>query len=75
MKEQQFIRQIHKVEADARKEAARLQERHDSNLSSKTREFERTIEELEERLNRQQDENEDLRRKVDRLERTSWEHR
>jgi hypothetical protein len=33
------------------------------------------LEELEDRLNRLMDENEDLRRKLERVERTAWEHR
>lgn len=75
LKEQQFLRQVHKLEGDLRKETARLTERHNAQLTVKTREWERTIEEIEERYVRTQDENEDLRRKITNLERSLHELR
>jgi hypothetical protein len=50
MKEQQFLRQIHKIEGEARKEAQRLTEKHEGAMSTRVREYERTIEEVEDRL-------------------------
>ena len=70
MKEQQFLRQVHKLEGELRKDTARLNERHEAQVAVKTREWERAIEELEERYMRAQDENEDLRRKITHLEKS-----
>lgn len=39
------------------------------------REYERALEEMEDRLTRVQDEGDDLRRKAERLEKSDWEHR
>jgi chromosome segregation ATPase len=75
MKEQQFLRQIHKIESEARKEGQRLQDKHESAIQTQRREYERSIEELEDRLTRSQDEADDLRRKAERLEKRDWEHR
>ena len=50
MKEQQFLRQIHKIEGEARKEAQRLTEKHEGAMSTRVREYERIIEEVEDRL-------------------------
>jgi len=69
------LRQVHKLESDLRKETQRLQERHEAQMSVKTREWERAIEEIEERYVRTQDENEDLRRKINNLERAVQELR
>ena len=52
-----------------------MNERHEAEATVKAREWERAIEELEERYMRTQDENEDLRRKVTNLERALLELR
>ena len=44
-------------------------------MCSSDLEHERATEELEERYNRILDENEDLRRKLDRIEKNAWEHK
>jgi len=75
LKEQQFLRQVHKLEGDLRRETARLKERHEAQMTVKEREWERAIEEIEERYVRTQDENEDVRRKIASLERANAELR
>ena len=75
LKEQQFVRQVHKLETDGRRELDKARERADTERLSRDRDHERAVEELEDRLNRQMDENEDLRRKLERVERAAWEHR
>lgn len=75
MKEQQFLRQIQKTESESKHEVRRLQDKYDSMLLSRQREWERKLEELEERLGRAQDESEEARRKHERLEKEKWELR
>ena len=50
MKEQQFLRQVQKLEADSRKEARRLQDKHEALLKARQREWERTFEEVEDKM-------------------------
>lgn len=59
MKEQQFLRQVHKLESEAKKDLQRLVDKHENNVRARDRENEKTIEELEERLLRAQDEAEE----------------
>ena len=75
MKEQQFLRQIHKIEGEAKRDAQRLSDKHESALSTRVREFDRTTEEIEDRLQRSLDEGDELRRKSERAERQAWEVR
>jgi hypothetical protein len=69
------VRQVHKLETESRRELDKAKERADTERISLDRDHERAVEELEDRLNRLMDENEDLRRKLERIERTAWEHR
>lgn len=75
MKEQQFIRQVQKVEGEGRRELEKARERAETERVTREREHERALEELEDRLTRLLDENEDLRRKLERVEKNAWEHR
>lgn len=59
MKEQQFLRQVHKLESEAKKDLQRLVDKHENNVRARDRENEKAIEELEERLLRAQDEAEE----------------
>ena len=52
-----------------------MQDKHESALTTVKREYERALEEIEDRLTRSQDEADDLRRKCERLEKREWEHR
>lgn len=52
-----------------------MSDKHEQALSVARREQERAIEELEERLTRSLDEAEDLRRKLERVERAERENR
>ena len=69
------MRQVHKLETESRRELDKAKERADTERISRDRDHERAVEELEDRLNRLMDENEDLRRKLERVERAAWEHR
>ena len=73
MKEQQFVRQLQKVESEARRDIQRVKERAEAERVNKEREWQRTSEEIEERMQRALDENEDMRRKVDRAAKEGWE--
>jgi predicted RNase H-like nuclease (RuvC/YqgF family) len=66
---------VQKVETEGRRELEKARERAETEKGTREREHERAIEEMDERVNRLMDENEDLRRKVDKLERTAWEHK
>ena len=44
-------------------------------MHTRQRDYERRLEEAEEKVNRSQDEAEEMRRKAERLERTNWEQR
>ena len=58
LKEEQFLKQVHKAEAEAKSDVKRAQIRFSSQLTTKAREMERRIEDLEDKLNVCQDENE-----------------
>jgi tellurite resistance protein len=73
MKEEQFLRQVHKLESQTKSESKRLQERYESMMHTRQRENERTLQELEEKLSRSQDESDDYRKKSERLEKQVWE--
>ena len=51
LKEEQFIRMVHKAEADQKSEVKRAQMRFESQLTTRGRDMERRIEELEDKLN------------------------
>lgn len=69
------MRQVQKLETDGRREVEKVKERAETERITREREHDRALEEMDERLNRLMDENEDLRRKVERIERNAWEHR
>ena len=69
LKEEQFLSQIHKVETETKQEVKRAHTRFESQLLSRTRDMERRIEDLEDKLNHAYDEGEEVRSKNERLER------
>ena len=52
MKEEQFLRQVHKLENGAKTDAKRLQEKYETMMLARQRESERAIQELEDKLTR-----------------------
>ena len=52
-----------------------MQEKYDSMLHYRVREFERNLAEIEDKLTRSQDENDELRRKSEKIERQAWEYK
>lgn len=73
LKEEQFMRIVHKAETDSKTEIRKSQLRYESQLTTRTRDMERRIEDLEDKLTNTQDENEEYRHKVERLDRTVGE--
>jgi len=63
------LSQIHKVETETKQEVKRAHTRFESQLLSRTRDMERRIEDLEDKLNHAYDEGEEVRSKNERLER------
>lgn len=68
MKEEQFLRTVHKQETSQKSELKRTQERFESMMHARLRESERKYEEMEDRLNRVQDEADDYRLKAEKLD-------
>ncbi len=75
LKEQQFVKQVHKVESEARREAQVARDKVEAERAERVREVERVVEEYEERLARARDEAEEMRRRMDRAERAEEETR
>lgn len=73
MKEEQFLRQVHKTEADAKSDTKKIQEKFESMMHARQREHDRRSEELDEKLNRSHDEVDELRRKFERVDRINWD--
>jgi len=68
LKEEQFIRQVHKAESTQKAEVKKTQVTYEQKLTSRQRDMEKRVEDLEDKLNSTQDEAEVLRSKVARLE-------
>lgn len=68
LKEEQFVRQIHKAESAAKQDAAKQVHLFDSKLQSRQREFRKAIEDLEDKLTRAQDDADDQRSRADKLD-------
>jgi hypothetical protein len=69
LKEEQFLSQIHKIETESKQEVKRAQTRFESQLLTRTRDMERRIEDVEDKLNHSQDEGEEIRSTNERLQR------
>lgn len=68
MKEEQFLRTVHKQETSQKSELKRTQERFESMMHARLRESDRKYEEMEDRLSRVQDEADDYRLKAEKLD-------
>ena len=68
MKEEQFIRQVQKAEATQKAEVKKATITYEQKLTARSRDMERRVEDLEDKLNSALDEAEVLRSKVQRLE-------
>jgi vacuolar-type H+-ATPase subunit H len=61
------MRIVHKAETDAKTEVRKCQLRYESQLAQRSRDMERRLEDLEDKLNLAQDELEEHRHKTERL--------
>jgi hypothetical protein len=68
LKEEQFMRLIHKTESEAKAEVRKTQLKYESQLTTRQRDMERRIEDLEDKLSHSQDESEETRLKCERFE-------
>jgi TolA-binding protein len=68
LKEEQFIRCVQKTEATQKAEIKKAAVTFEQKLQARSRDMERKVEDLEDKLNSTQDEAEELRSKVNRLE-------
>ena len=75
MKEEEFLRQVHKLDSEQKADAKRLQERYESMMASRNRENERSLQELEDKLTHAQDECDEHKRNCDRLQKQVWEYK
>ena len=64
MKEEQFIRQVQKAEATQKAEVKKATITYEQKLTARSRDMERRVEDLEDKLNSALDEAEVLRSKV-----------
>ena len=62
------MRVIHKTESESKTEVRKIQLRYESQMSQRSRDLERRTEELEDKLTQSQDENEEARLKLSKLE-------
>lgn len=69
LKEEQFLRQIQKAESQSKQDVKRHIDKHESQMHSRKRDFERKIEELEERVGNLAEESDTSNRKNERLTR------
>jgi hypothetical protein len=69
LKEEQFMRIVHKAETEAKNETRKNAIRFENQLIGARRDADRRVEDLEDKLNQCQDENEELRNKQERMER------
>ena len=69
LKEEQFMRIVHKAETEAKNETRKNAVRFENQLIGARRDADRRVEDLEDKLNQCQDENEELRNKQERMER------
>ena len=75
LKEEQFVRQVRRSEADQKAAISKHQTTYESKLLTRQRDMNRKYEEMEERLNYAQDEAETNRMKSERIEQLNWEQR
>ena len=75
LKEEQFVKQIRKTEADLKQQVAKVTATYESKLLSRQRDMNRKYEELEERFNSSQDDADNTRHKAERTDQLNWEQR
>ena len=68
LKEEQFVRQVHKAEAVQKQEGAKQVQIYESKMQSRQRDMRKAIEELEDKLGSAQDEADECRSKAERLD-------
>ena len=68
LKEEQFVRQIHKAESTQKQETAKQAQIYESKMQTRQRDMNRAVEDLEDKMNSALDEAEEMRAKADKLE-------
>ena len=75
LKEEQFVRQVHKAEAVQKQEGAKQVQIYESKMQSRQRDMRKAIEELEDKLGSAQDEADECRSKAERLDKLNQSQR
>ena len=68
LKEEQFVRQVHKAESVQKQETAKQMQIYESKLQSRQRDMRKALEDLEDKLTAAQDEADENRQKAERLD-------
>ena len=75
LKEEQFVRQVHKAENVSKQENAKQVQIYESKMQARQRDMRKAIEDLEDKLSSAQDESDENRQKADRLEKLNQSQR
>ena len=75
LKEEQFVRQVHKAESVQKQEAAKQMQIYESKLQSRQRDMRKALEDLEDKLTAAQDEADENRQKAERLDKLNQSQR
>ena len=67
LKEEQFVRQIHKAESALKQETAKQSQVYESKMQTRQRDMNKAVEDLEDKMNNALDESEEMRAKADKL--------
>ena len=73
LKEEQFLRQVQKAESQSKEDIKRYLDKNESQAQSRKRDFEKKLEDMEERMTRAADEADSHKRKNERLQRDNYE--
>ena len=75
LKEEQFVRQVHKAESVQKQETAKQMQIYESKLQSRQRDMRKALEDLEDKLTAAQDEADENRQKAERLDKLNQSQR
>ena len=73
LKEEQFVRQIHKAESALKQETAKQSQVYESKMQTRQRDMNKAVEDLEDKMNNALDESEEMRAKADKLAKLNQE--
>lgn len=75
LKEEQFVRQVHKAETVQKQENAKQVQIYESKMQSRQRDMRKAIEDLEDKLSSAQDDSDENRAKAERLDKLNQSQR